>query len=218
MGPTRQRVPIAVELMVAPTELPMFPLGSVLVPGQVLALQVFEPRYRALVETCLEADGSFGVVLIERGSEVGGGDVRFEVGTAARIDQLASTPDGRYLMTAVGTDRFRVVEWLAEAPYPRARVELLAAPEIGADALARRAGVAAGLDRVLAAARALGVEVPAIELADDPVQAGWDAVAMAPVGPLDVLAILREDDPVARLDLVVAALEGAVEILESRLI
>ncbi|MEP6625976.1 MAG: LON peptidase substrate-binding domain-containing protein [Acidimicrobiia bacterium] len=205
--------------MAAPTELPMFPLGSVLVPGQVLALQVFEPRYRALVETCLEADGSFGVVLIERGREVGGGDVRFEVGTAARIDQLASTPDGRYLMTAVGTDRFRVVEWLAEAPYPRARVELLAAAEIEADALARRAAVAAGLDRVLAAARALGVEVPdAIELADDPVQAGWDAVAMAPVGPLDVLAILREDDPVARLDLVVAALEGAVEILESRLI
>ncbi len=200
-------------------EIPMFPLGSVLVPGQVLALQVFEPRYRALVETCVETESRFGVVLIERGSEVGGGDVRFEVGTAAWIDQLASTPDGRYLMTAIGTDRFRVVEWLADAPYPRARVEMLVAPEIGADALERRAAVVDGMERVLAAARALGVEVPdAVDLADDPVQAGWDAVALAPIGPLDVLAILREDDPVTRLDLVVAALDGAVEILESRLI
>ena len=67
-------------------------------------------------------------------------------------------------------------------------------------------------------ARALGAEVPTeVRLADDPVQAGWDAAALAPIGPLDVLAILREDDPVARLDLVVAALTGAVEILESQL-
>jgi Lon protease-like protein len=122
-------------------------------------------------------------------------------------------------MTAIGTDRFRVVEWLTDDPYPRARVEMLAEPEIGADALERRAAVVEGMGRVLTAARALGVAVPdRVELADDPVQAGWDAVARAPIGPLDVLAILREDDPVARLDLVVAALQGAVEILESRLI
>jgi hypothetical protein len=201
------------------TELAMFPLGSALVPGQVLALQVFEPRYRALVEACLDADRRFGVVLIERGSEVGGGDVRFEVGTVAQIEQLASTPDGRYVMTAMGTDRFRVVEWLADDPYPRAQVDLLVDPEIGADALVRREAVVERMDRILAAARAIGVDVPdAIELADDPVEAGWEAIAQAPIGPIDVLAILREDDPVARLDRVLGALDGAIEILESRLI
>src|SRR4051812_26706984 len=57
--------------------LPMFPLGTVLFPHAVLPLHVFEPRYRALVETCLHSDGRFGVVLIERGYEVGGGDARF---------------------------------------------------------------------------------------------------------------------------------------------
>ena len=196
----------------------MFPLGSVLVPGQVLPLQVFEPRYRALVETCVAGDRRFGVVLIERGSEVGGGDVRFEVGTVARIEALGSAPDGRYLLTAVGTDRFRVIEWLTDAPFPRARVELIIDPEVGADALERRAAVAQGFAWVLDAARALGAEIPSdIALADDPVQAGWDAVALAPIGPLDVLAVLSEDDPVTRLDLVVEALAGAVEILESRL-
>ena len=196
----------------------MFPLGTVLVPGQMLPLQVFEPRYRALVETCLAGDRRFGVVLIERGSEVGGGDVRFEVGTVARIEQVASSPDGRYLLTAVGTDRFRVIEWLTEDPFPRARVELMIESEVGADALERRAAVATEFERVLDAARALGAEIPSdLTLADDPVQAGWDAVALAPIGPLDVLRILREDDPAARLDLVVVALTGAVEILEAQL-
>ena len=66
----------------------MFPLGSVLFPHAVLPLHVFEPRYLALVERCLAGDQEFGVVLIERGSEVGGGDVRFSVGTVTRIVQI----------------------------------------------------------------------------------------------------------------------------------
>ena len=56
--------------------LPMFPLGTVLLPGAVLPLHVFEPRYRQLVQDCLAGEPEFGVVLIERGSEVGGGDQR----------------------------------------------------------------------------------------------------------------------------------------------
>src|SRR6478672_4324189 len=75
--------------------LPMFPLGTVLLPFAHLPLHIFEPRYRALVKDCLAGDGEFGVVLIERGHEVGGGDVRFGVGTVARIVQTAELPDGR---------------------------------------------------------------------------------------------------------------------------
>ena len=60
--------------------LPMFPLGTVLLPGAPLPLQVFEPRYRGLTHDCLAGVPEFGVVLIERGSEVGGGDVRTNVG------------------------------------------------------------------------------------------------------------------------------------------
>ena len=200
----------------------MFPLGTVLVPGQGLPLHVFEPRYRALVEACVAGDGCFGVVLIERGSEVGGGDVRFDIGTVARIRDVAQSPDGRYAVTAVGTDRFRVVQWLDDDPFPRAQIEVLVEPDAGADALARREAVVEGFQRVLDAAQSLGAEIPADlvaadrALADDPIQAGWDALALAPIGPLDVLAILREDDPVARLDQVVAALADAAELLELR--
>lgn len=196
----------------------MFPLGTPLVPGQMLPLQVFEPRYRALVETCMAGDRSFGVVLIERGSEVGGGDVRFDVGTVARIDECAETPDGRYVLAAVGTERFRIAAWLPDDPFPRAEVEVVTDPESGADTLERRTAIVAGFQRVLHAARSLGAEIPnGLTLADDPIRAGWEATALAPIGPLDVLTILSEDDPAARLDLVAAALADAAELLELRL-
>ncbi len=199
-------------------ELPMFPLGSPLVPGQVLPLHVFEPRYRALVDACLAADRCFGVVLIERGSEVGGGDTRFDVGTVARITEMAEFPDGRYALVCVGTNRIRVQGWLADEPFPRAEVEVLTDPEAGADALVGREQVVAGLARVVDAARALGAEVPDnLQLADDPIQAGWDATVMAPIGPIDVLEILHEDDPVLRLGRISTALGEAAELLELRL-
>src|SRR5688572_25865098 len=100
----------------------MFPLGSVLVPGMVLPLHVFEARYRALVRDCVAGDGEFGVVLIERGSEVGGGDVRTDVGTVARIVQADEMPDGRFALGAVGVRRVRVQRWLDDDPYPRAEL------------------------------------------------------------------------------------------------
>src|SRR5215210_7826858 len=101
----------------------MFPLGTVLFPGAYLSLHVFEPRYRALVQACLDGTPEFGVVLIERGSEVGGGDSRFDVGCVARIIEAGESPDGRWALGTVGTRRVRVREWLPEAPFPRADLE-----------------------------------------------------------------------------------------------
>lgn len=198
-------------------ELPMFPLGSALVPHQLLPLQVFEPRYRAMVADCLEADRRFGVVLIERGSEVGGGDVRFDTGTVARILDLAELPTGRIGLACRGEERFRVQTWLPEDPYPRARVEVLPDPPASAALRDRRVPVAAAFARVVEIARALGADVPPdLALDPDPVRAGWEAVAMAPLGPLDVLTVLAEDDPVRRLERIAVALDGAAELLELR--
>ena len=101
----------------------MFPLSTVLFPGAGLPLHVFEERYRTLMARCLEADGEFGVVLIARGSEVGGGDLRVDVGTVARIANVAELDDGRMLVVATGVRRVRVEEWLPDDPYPRALVE-----------------------------------------------------------------------------------------------
>jgi hypothetical protein len=64
-------------------QLGMFPLSTVLFPHAQIPLHVFEPRYRALTKDALAGDSRFGIVLIERGSEVGGGDQRMAVGTSA---------------------------------------------------------------------------------------------------------------------------------------
>jgi len=83
----------------------MFPLSTVLFPEAGLPLHVFEERYRALMGSCLASDGEFGVVLIARGSEVGGGDQRTDVGTVARIANVAELEDGRLLVVATGVRR-----------------------------------------------------------------------------------------------------------------
>jgi Lon protease-like protein len=197
----------------------MFPLGSVLFPHAELPLHVFEPRYRALTEACLAGGGEFGVVLIERGSEVGGGDTRFSVGTVACIVAAGRLPDGRYLLATVGTRRLRVREWLPDDPYPRAAVELLGEPTPSTDASDARADVERLLKRVLAMAAELG-EAPqavGVDLDDDPVQAGYEAAAAAPIGPLDAQRLLEMDDPGERLAQLHGLLADQAQVLEARL-
>jgi uncharacterized protein len=122
--------------------LPLFPLGTVLFPGLVLPLHVFEPRYRRLVRDLVDAPkgqyGEFGVVAIRRGWEVerdpqGGSPLSagtsltlYEVGCTAEIRQLTEHPDGRYDLVTVGRRRFRVLRVRpSETPYLTAEVDWL---------------------------------------------------------------------------------------------
>jgi uncharacterized protein len=103
----------------------MFPLERAMLPGEELPLRIFEPRYSALVADCLTMDDpAFGVVLIEAGREVGGGDSRNDVGTLAHITEVADFGDGRYRLNCVMAERIRVLEWQPDNPYPRAAVEV----------------------------------------------------------------------------------------------
>lgn len=103
---------------------PMFPLERAMLPGEELPLRIFEPRYSALVADCLATDDpAFGVVLIAAGREVGGGDVRSDVGAMAHITEVADFGDGRYRLNCVMAERIRVLEWQPDDPYPRAAIE-----------------------------------------------------------------------------------------------
>lgn len=110
--------------MTSEFELPMFPLGAVVFPAQHIPLRVFEPRYLRLVDDIIEevVEG-FGITLIERGHEVGGGDTRSHVGTQMKIDQLDGSFAAGWSLGAIGHERITVLEWLEDDPYPRARVE-----------------------------------------------------------------------------------------------
>lgn len=197
----------------------MFPLGSVLLPTMVLPLHIFEPRYRALIRDVLDGDREFGVCLIARGQEVGGGDVRTDVGTVARVHEASELDDGRWAVLTVGVRRIRVARWLDDDPYPRADVVDHPDPDPGPDEVDRLDGVIALLRSALARAAEAGDPVPpaTVELSDDPVLASHQAVALAPIATIDRHALLAADTVGVRLARLEDLLSDALEVLDLRL-
>jgi len=197
------------------TVLPVFPLGQALLPGMPLALRVFEERYLVLMTRVLEGDGSFGVVLIERGQEVGGGDHRFGTGTLAQVARC-ELADGYLSVLARGTRRFEVDAWLPDDPHPRARVrwlpELAWSPELAPVRAASERSVRRSLAR---ASEFSDAPWPSdVALADDPVLAAWQLAGIAPVGPLDRITLLRSPDLAQLLQATADLSASAVEALE----
>jgi Lon protease-like protein len=174
----------------------MFPLSTVLFPQAWLPLHVFEPRYRALMSDCHAGGGEFGVVLISRGSEVGGGDQRVDVGAVARIARSSTLDDGRLVIVAEGRSRFRVVRWLDEDPYPRAEIEdfdIIPAT----DATAALSTAEASVRRLRSLLSELG-DVPALphdlRLEGSEEEIAWQLCELAPVNLMDRQQLLASDD------------------------
>jgi uncharacterized protein len=197
----------------------MFPLGTVLLPGVVLPLHVFEPRYQQLVRDCLDAtEHEFGVVLIDRGSEVGGGDTRADVGVVATMLQVAALDAGRFAVVTIGTRRIRVTDWLPDQPYPRAYVEDW--PDGPVDVSTERLEATAGRARRCAG---LAVEmgdrssVPAGELTGEPSADSFLLAAISPFGPVDQYAALCAPDPLTRVDVIDRMLDDVEAGLRFRL-
>ncbi len=197
----------------------MFPLGTVLFPHMALPLHIFEPRYRALISDVLAGEREFGVTLITRGHEVGGGDIRSDVGTVARVLQAEELDDGRWVSIAVGTRRFRIESWLPDDPYPRADVVDLSDDAPGDAALALLPDLEPKVRRVLAMTTELGDEsVPAsFELSDDPEVACWQTIVVSPLNPFDAQRVLVTEDWEERLRLTDALLDDLEASLVFRL-
>ena len=193
-------------------QIPIFPLGMPVMPFTAVPLHLFEDRYRVMMDHLMEGDRTLGFVMIERGSEVGGGDTRRDVGTLARIVEADQLDDGRWLIIAAGSERMRVVAWLPDDPYPRGAVETL---EHGEVLTADAADLQAAVRRMAALAAELGEPGPPIDLtlADDPVIAAYQALAATPIGPLDMQRALETNDAVERHEMVTRLLADAEELL-----
>lgn len=128
-----------------PAPLPLFPLNTPLVPGLVLPLHIFEPRYRDLVEQLLaipvEDDREFGIIAIREGCDVDrdGLQALYPVGTATILRQADRLPDGRYDIVTTGSRRFRLHDLDMSRPLLRGSVEFLDDITDPADALLARA-------------------------------------------------------------------------------
>ncbi|MDQ1511900.1 MAG: ATP-dependent Lon protease [Actinomycetota bacterium] len=193
--------------------MPMFPLGTVLFPHALLPLHVFEERYRRMTQRVLRGDREFGVVLIERGSEVGGGDTRFAVGTVARVVRVQELPDGGYALATVGMRRIRVSRWLAADPYPQAEVSEIADVASEADE-ARRARALAAFTEVCDLHRRIDPRLPDFPAIDAaPAQASYEIAALAPIGPLDAQRVLEVPNAGDRLELLASLLDDHARML-----
>jgi uncharacterized protein len=170
----------------------IFPLNSVLFPHMPLRLRVFEERYLIMLAELLKSeDARFGVVLIERGREVGGGEECFSLGTVAEITQLGAQ-EGFIGLVAQGGQRFEVIEWINDGLHPCADVRKM--PELEwDDGLWRlRKEVERLVRRTLAVASEFAENVwPSdVELSANPAAAAWQLAAISPLSALDQLALL----------------------------
>ena len=204
--------------------IPLFPLGTVLFPGVVLPLHVFEPRYRALIRDLMGAAPDareFGVLAIRQGWEVGEDAVTalHEVGCTAELRQVHPYQDGRFDVVSVGRERFRLLELIpagGEVPYLRGRIERLTEPDAEGSAAEEAEVLASGVREIFARCRTLlhatlragetasGIEagpvnLPALPLPSDPALLSYLVGSAAPLTLDDQQSLLSIDDSVGRL-------------------
>ena len=185
--------------------LPLFPLGTVLFPGLLLPLHIFEYRYRQLVRDL--ADGPeprrFGVIAIRHGREtwVDGIQALHEIGCTATLRQVKPLEDGRYDVVTVGVQRYRLASLDDSGPYLRGQVDLLT-EESGDEAAAAQVArvVRDGFRAYLNALAQRGVtQVRVPELPGDPVMLSYLVAASMIIDLSDRQALLAEPDALHRL-------------------
>lgn len=204
---------------------PMFPLESSALPGEVLPLRIFEPRYSQLVSDCLTmSDPAFGVVLITRGSEVGGGDARSSVGALAHITECVDEGDGRYRIRAVIGGRIRVLSWLPDDPYPRASIEVWPdepGPLVGPERIGQVVDLILALYQRVADAQGRRLRSDALEVdaavAEDPALHLYALAARVPLGQADRYAVLAAPTLAERVDVLIDAVETVSAMVEFQL-
>jgi uncharacterized protein len=208
-------------------QLAMFPLESALLPGEDLPLRIFEPRYTALVRDCMrDADPRFGVVLISRGREVGGGDVRSDIGAVARITECVDLGgSGRFALRCRMGERIRVCDWLPDNPFPRAMARAWpdepGAPVTASQLRELENQVMALYERIAAARGVLLPERGAVLRTEHrTADAGAHLYALAsrvPMGQADRYAVLAAPSAADRLAALGEAVESVTAMVEFQL-
>jgi Lon protease-like protein len=186
--------------------LPIFPLNTVLFPGGVLPLRVFEARYIDMVRDCMKHEAPFGVALIRSGQEVGAAAEPEAVGCLARITQWDMAEAGILTLRTVGGERFRILDTrILPDQRLEARVEMIAADAVP-PVTDTHVKCAQALKNVIdnLAAQGAGVDNPfAAPLQFD--NAGWVANRWCEILPIPLKArqkLLELDDAASRLHIV----------------
>lgn len=216
------------------TMYPAFPLSIAHLPGDIVTLNVFEPRFLSLVDNVVTGEGKFVSVLIARGNEVGGGDTRMDCGVSVRVEKIVKGDRGLG-MFGLADSVLTITDWLPDDPYPRAVTEPQAEESISSKerfdiassltllaqrcaALRRRLGRRAGELTVHGAA---GFEMVAEgrwwtdEVNEEELwRAFWVVGRSMPCGPLDRYSLLRKGSLAERVTRLKLISDHVVEVAE----
>jgi Lon protease-like protein len=181
--------------------MPMFPLGMVVYPNQIVGLCVFESRFHEMLAS-LGPEQIFGTCLIERGHEVGGGDERSMVGTLMRIMDSQALPGGEVILRVEGISCFEIAEWLTDDPYPRALIKERCCDDVSVDE-----ALLSSTSSAVRALRSLRSEIfpdEAVSMNLDLCEsdnwlASWQLCALTPMSIYDQFKVLSLSDPNDRL-------------------
>lgn len=182
--------------------LPLFPLSQLLLPGQLMALQIFEPRYLTMISAQLKQDAGFGVVQIREGSEVGQAPLIFPVGTEATIVDWSQKPGGLLVIQIEGRRRFRVTQSEVQTDQLlTAEVDWLADEHEDSEGFAAISAEYDGLLQLLDQLK----EHPAVAQlhlaqASNASQLGWQLSQLLPLSLPDKMALWELQDPYLRLE------------------
>ena len=206
-------------MMNPPRELALFPLNTVLFPGMILPLHIFEPRYKLMIGRCITDNLPFGVVLIRSGQEVGGPATPHNVGTSAYIRKVDQLSDGRMNIECVGYQRFRIHEITASTPYMIGLTEAMPSLEDDAPAVPRLAGSLRSLlpDYLNLVSQATGKSLPVDTLpSQGDALAYWTAI-IAPLDNDDKQSLLECEQLTTLLELEIALIRKETLLLKALL-
>jgi uncharacterized protein len=180
------------------TEVPLFPLNTVLFPQGPLSLRIFEPRYVDMIGRCMRESTPFGVVAIRSGGEVGAVEVTAELGTTARVVDFSQLPDGLLGIMCEGDRKFRLLRrWQRPDGLHLGEIEYLPA-EQSDEIPQEHQHLAELLSKVLPE---LGE--PYASLPTKLTDASWVGCRLAEILPLsleDRLELLQTEEPLVRLE------------------
>ncbi len=211
------------------SEMAIFPLMHPLLPGMFLPLNIFEPRYVQMYAERSDANPPFGVVMIERDAEVGGGDVRSAIGCTAHI--VSTGPGPAIRIDVVGHTRFRIDRWLPDDPYPQAEVTPWPDDPGDGEMFWSRCGELQGRYESLGQlASRHGFELPHLDWArpygedaasadatanylDLATERAWKIALAAPIGALDRFNLLNTASLAPRVDALIEVLDDQIAVL-----
>ena len=197
--------------------LPLFPLNTVLFPSDALPLQIFEERYKQMMQDCLDSDSKFGVVLIKAGAEVGEPAIPHSTGTVAHIVQVNRVKGGRMFISVAGQQRFVIKEITQYRPYMAAQVELLGdEPDEDIPPTEMQAIRQVVNEHVRLSLGLRGGWVREARAPSDPAALSYFIAGLLPVGPQEKQALLEEPTVSKRLEAELDLLRREVEPMKRR--